>query len=116
MSGRARAIIRAFRGASVDHQQPDTPAVARLPAEQQLAAIAAEYAPDPEPARRQREFGTQFVVRQSFEETMRQRGYGADLSVWRRRITEPSASDRRRQAAYSATGHTEILFDDNDGW
>ena len=50
-------------------------------------------------------FGSQYHVRQSFEETMRARGYGPNGRNLRRRIVPSTDADRQRAAATRRAGY-----------
>lgn len=59
-----------------------------------------------EPARREHLFGSQYRVRQSFEETMRQRGYMGQSALLRRRLVAGDDGERQRETATRRAGHT----------
>ncbi|BBZ08295.1 hypothetical protein MDOR_24640 [Mycolicibacterium doricum] len=70
-------------------------------------APAAEPATvEPEPPSREHLFGSQYLVRQSFEETMRQRGYRGQSALLRRRLVARGDGQQQRDTATRHAGHT----------
>jgi len=72
----------------------------------------AEPPPAPEPPRRVHLFGSQYRVKQSFEETMRQRGYTGQSALYRRRIAERGDYQCARDAVARRAGYHpgEVLW------
>lgn len=59
----------------------------------------------PEPPRREHLFGSQYLVRQSMEETMRQRGFTGQSALYRRQIAARGDFERARDAAARRAGY-----------
>lgn len=57
------------------------------------------------PPRREHMFGSQYHVRQSFEETMRQRGYMGQSALLRRRLVARGDGQQQRETATRRAGH-----------
>lgn len=66
----------------------------------------------PEPPRREHLFGSQYLVRQSMEETMGQRGYTGQSALYRRQIAARGDFERARDAAARRAGYRpgEVLW------
>lgn len=66
----------------------------------------------PEPPRREHLFGSQYVVRQSIEETLRQRGYTGQSALYQRQIAARGDFQRQRDAAARRAGYRpgEVLW------
>ncbi|BCP04606.1 hypothetical protein MINTM019_20620 [Mycobacterium paraintracellulare] len=66
----------------------------------------------PEPPRREHLFGSQYVVRQSMEETLRQRGFTGQSALYRRQIAARGDFERARDAAAHRAGYRpgEVLW------
>lgn len=62
--------------------------------------------PEPQPPSREHLFGSQYLVRQSFAETMRQRGYIGQSALLRRRLVARDDGERQRDTATRRAGHT----------
>ena len=68
-----------------------------------------------QPPRREHLYGSTYLVRQSFEETTRQRGYYGEFARYRRRIAEHAiggGQHQQRDDALRRAGYTpgEVLF------
>lgn len=89
-----------------------TPAAGGILARIRARLAAPDTAPAAEPAtveteppRREHMFGSQYHVRQSFEETMRQRGYRGQSALMSRRLVARGDGQQQRDTATRRAGH-----------
>lgn len=67
--------------------------------------------PAPEPPRREHLYGSVYRVRQSFEETMAQRGYTGEMAQYRRSLAADVGDADHRAAVLRRAGHTgEVIW------
>ncbi|MDV3135412.1 hypothetical protein [Mycobacterium sp. 29Ha] len=79
--------------------------LAALDAPPATAAAAEPATVEAEPPRREHMFGSRYHVRQSFEETMRQRGYMGQSALLRRRLVARGDGRQQRDTATRRAGH-----------